>query len=108
MSLMTPNADLFRTLADPTRRAVFERLAAREMTVSELTTGFAVSQPAISQHLSALRGAGLVSERREGRFAYYRAEPEALAPLLEWVDRYRTFWPERIEKLKQVLKGMDQ
>ena len=105
---MNTDADLFRTLADPTRRAVFERLAAREMSVSELTTGFDVSQPAISQHLSALRGAGLVSERREGRFAYYRAEPEALAPLLEWVDRYRTFWPERIEKLKQLLKGMDQ
>ena len=105
---MHTDADLFRTLADPTRRAVFERLAAREMSVSELTVGFDVSQPAISQHLSALRGAGLVSERREGRFAYYRAEPEALAPLLEWVDRYRTFWPERIEKLKQVLKGMDQ
>jgi DNA-binding transcriptional ArsR family regulator len=105
---MTPNVDLFRTLADPTRRAVFERLAAREMTVSELTTGFAVSQPAISQHLAALRGAGLVSERRDGRFAYYRAEPEALTPLLDWVDRYRTFWPERIGKLKKVLKGMDQ
>jgi DNA-binding transcriptional ArsR family regulator len=102
------NPDLFRTLADPTRRAVFERLAAREMTVSELTTGFAVSQPAISQHLAALRSAGLVSERRSGRFAYYRAEPDALAPLLEWVDRYRTFWPEKLDRLKQVLKGMDQ
>jgi DNA-binding transcriptional ArsR family regulator len=100
--------DLFRTLADPTRRAVFEQLAAREMTVSELTAGFAVSQPAISQHLAALRGAGLVSERRAGRFAYYRAEPDALAPLLEWVDRYRTFWPEKLDRLKQVLKGMDQ
>ena len=99
--------DVFRTLADPTRRSVFERLCRREMSVSELKSGFAISQPAISQHLAALRGAGLVSERREGRFAYYRAQPQALEPLVDWVDRYRTFWPERLEKLKGVLKGME-
>ncbi|MDB6107649.1 MAG: transcriptional regulator, ArsR family, partial [Gammaproteobacteria bacterium] len=75
--------------------------------VSELKSGFAISQPAISQHLAALRGAGLVCERREGRFAYYRAEPQALAPLVDWVDRYRLFWPERIEKLKRVLEDME-
>ncbi len=79
--------DVFRTLADPTRRAVFERLCRREMSVSELKLGFAISQPAISQHLAALRGAGLVCERRAGRFAYYRAQPDALAPLVEWVER---------------------
>jgi DNA-binding transcriptional ArsR family regulator len=100
-------ADLFRTLADPTRRAVFERLVRREMSVSELKSGFAISQPAISQHLAALRGAGLVCERREGRFAYYRAEPQALAPLVDWVDRHRLFWPERIAKLKRVLEEME-
>ncbi len=100
--------EVFRALADPTRRAVFERLAAREMSVSELKAGFPISQPAISQHLAALRSAGLVRERREGRHAYYRSEPAGLAPLFEWVDRYRTFWPERVEKLKDVLKGMDQ
>ena len=99
---------VFRALADPTRRAVFERLMGAEMTVSDLTTGFAVSQPAISQHLAALRGVGLVSERRAGRFAYYRAEPAALAPLVDWIDKYRAFWPDRIERLKDVLKGMDQ
>ncbi len=102
------HADLFRTLADPTRRAVFERLAGSEMTVSELKAGFEVSQPAISQHLSALRGAGLVEERRQGRNAYYRARLEGLAPLTDWVERYRAFWPQRIEALKGVLKGMDQ
>ena len=100
-------AELFRTLADPTRRAVFERLCGREMSVSELKSGFSISQPAISQHLAALRGAGLVCERREGRFAYYRADPQRLAPLVDWVDRYRVFWPERLEKLKSVLKGME-
>jgi DNA-binding transcriptional ArsR family regulator len=101
-------ADLFRVLADPTRRALFERLIGQEMSVSELKQGFSVSQPAISQHLAALRAAGLVQERREGRFAFYRADPEALGPLVQWVDTYRTFWPKRVERLKDVLKRMDQ
>ena len=99
---------LFRALADPTRRAVFERLALQEMSVSDLKAGFSVSQPAISQHLAALREAGLVSERREGRFAYYRAEPQALAPLEDWVACQRARWPARIDKLKAVLKDMDE
>ena len=101
-------AEIFRALADPTRRAVYERLAGGEMSVSELRTGMSVSQPAVSQHLAVLRGAGLVSERRAGRNAYYRADPQGLEPLLGWIDRYRAFWPERIERLKAVLKDMDQ
>lgn len=101
-------ADVFRALADPTRKAIFERLAAQEMSVGALKAGFAVSQPAISQHLATLKQAGLVTERREGRHTYYRISPEGLTPLAQWVDRYRAFWPERIDKLKDVLKGMDQ
>jgi DNA-binding transcriptional ArsR family regulator len=99
--------EVFRVLADPTRRAVFERLVSREMSVSQLKAGFPISQPAISQHLAALRSANLVRERREGRHTYYRGDPTGLAPLFAWVDRYRAFWPERIEKLKDVIKGMD-
>jgi DNA-binding transcriptional ArsR family regulator len=98
---------VFRALADPTRRAVFEHLCRREMSVSELKEGFPISQPAISQHLAALKRAGLVSERREGRFALYRAEPRGLSPLAEWVDRYREFWPERIEELKRLLEELE-
>lgn len=101
-------ADIFRILADPTRRTLFERLVSQEMSVSDLKAGLTVSQPAVSQHLAALKSAGLVHERREGRFTYYRADPQALAPLVEWVDRYRAFWPERIERLKDVLKRMDR
>ncbi|MBZ6076039.1 ArsR/SmtB family transcription factor [Microvirga puerhi] len=101
-------AEVFRILSDPTRRAVFERLVGQELSVSELKDSFAVSQPAISQHLAALRNAGLVEERREGRFAYYKANPNGLAPLVNWVDRYRSFWPEKVEKLKDVLKRMDR
>jgi DNA-binding transcriptional ArsR family regulator len=99
-------AEIFRALADPTRRALFEQLHEREMSVSELTAGLSISQPAVSQHLAALRGAGLVTERREGRFAYYRADPQGLKPIVGWVDRYRTYWPNRVAKLKSVLKEM--
>ena len=98
---------VFRALSDPTRRAVFERLCGHEMTVSALKAGFTISQPASSQHLAALRSAGLVHERRQGRFCYYRADPRGLTPLAKWVDRYRVFWPERLEKLKTVLKEID-
>ncbi|HEV2443251.1 MAG TPA: metalloregulator ArsR/SmtB family transcription factor [Steroidobacteraceae bacterium] len=97
-------SQVFHALADPTRRAVFERLSQREMSVAEITAGFAVSQPAISQHLAALRRAGLVRERRDGRRAYYRSEPAGLEPLAVWMERYRQFWPARLQKLKRVLK----
>ena len=100
-------SEIFRALADPTRRAVFEQLSGGEMSVKELKARFAVSQPAISQHLAALKSAGLVCERRDGRFAYYRVAPEGLRPLANWAERYRAFWPERIEKLKDVLKGLE-
>ncbi|WP_127751831.1 MULTISPECIES: metalloregulator ArsR/SmtB family transcription factor [unclassified Devosia] len=102
------DVDIFKVLADPTRRGVLERLAAAEMTATELRQGLAISQPAMSQHLAVLRQAGLISERREGRFVNYRVEPDGLAPLHQWLARYRAFWPDRIESLKDVLKEMDQ
>jgi DNA-binding transcriptional ArsR family regulator len=108
VSAAVSRSDVFRALADPTRRAVLERLAKGEATVSELNAGIDVSQPAISQHLAHLRRAGLVTERRAGRHAYYRARPGGLAPLISWVDRYQAFWSERIERLHGVLKEMDQ
>ncbi len=103
-----PEADIFRALSDPTRRAVYERLTGGEQSVSALTSRFSISQPAVSQHLAALKAAGLVGERREGRNTYYRIEPRGLTPLFDWLDRYRAFWPERIERLKDLLKDMDQ
>src|SRR6202012_4467919 len=87
--------EVFRALADPTRRAVFEKLATSELSVSELTARFSVSQPAISQHLATLREAGLVAERREGRFVYYRAEPDGLSPIMSWMERYAS--PAEVE-----------
>jgi DNA-binding transcriptional ArsR family regulator len=100
--------DIFKALSDPTRRAVLERLASAEMTATELREGFPISQPAMSQHLAVLRGAGLVSERREGRYVNYRVEPEGLAPLHAWIARYKAFWPNRIDSLKDLLREMDQ
>ncbi len=99
---------VMRTLADPTRRAVFERIAgSEEITVSELTRGSGVTQGAISQHLKSLKLAGLVAERPEGRNVYYRAEPEGLAPLADWMDHYARFWRERLADLRTLLEEID-
>jgi DNA-binding transcriptional ArsR family regulator len=99
---------VFRALADPTRRAIFERLTRGETAVKDLTERFHVSQPAISQHLAALRQAGLVKERREGRFAYYRVEPKGLRPLVDWITHYQAFWVGRLDRLQALLKEMDE
>ena len=99
---------IFRALADPTRRGVFEKLAVGAMNASELRRGMTISQPAMSQHLAVLRSAGLVSERRDGRFVNYEVDPEGLARIGEWLGRYRAYWPRRIDDLKRLLKDMDQ
>ncbi|MNY69409.1 Transcriptional repressor SdpR [compost metagenome] len=78
------------------------------MTATDLREGFAITQPAMSQHLAVLRGAGLVTERRAGRYAHYRVDPEGFAPLHGWLARYKAFWPGRIEKLKDVVRELDQ
>jgi DNA-binding transcriptional ArsR family regulator len=99
---------VMRALADPTRRTVFERVASsNEITVAELTRGSGVTQGAISQHLKSLKQAGLVSERPEGRNVYYRARPEGLAPLADWMDHYGLFWRERFANLRTLLKEID-
>jgi DNA-binding transcriptional ArsR family regulator len=102
-------ADLFRTFADPTRRAIFERLSAKgELSVGDLTAGAGVSQPAVSQHLAVLRQAGLVTERRDGRFIRYAAAPEGLKPLFDWMTFYGRFWSQRFDDLEDLLTRMDQ
>jgi DNA-binding transcriptional ArsR family regulator len=99
---------VMRALADPTRRAVFERVVqSDEITVAELTRGSGVTQGAISQHLKSLKQAGLVAERPEGRNVFYRAEPEGLAPLVDWMSHYGVFWRDRFANLKTLLKEID-
>ena len=100
-------ADIFRALADPTRRSVFEKLAFGGMNASELRRGMAISQPAMSQHLGVLRDAGLVREQRNGRFVNYEVDPDGLARIDQWLARYRAYWPRRVEDLKALLKDMD-
>ena len=105
----TQAANLFRTLADPTRRSVFERLSGEgELSVGQLVAGAGVSQPAVSQHLAVLKASGLVTERREGRFIRYAARPEGLQPLVDWMGFYAGFWRERFDALEDLLKRMDQ
>jgi DNA-binding transcriptional ArsR family regulator len=108
---MTPNTDIdavMRTLADPTRRAVFERIVkSEEITVAELTRGSGVTQSAISQHLRSLKQAGLIADRPEGRNVHYRVDPKGLAPLVDWMAIYAVFWRERFANLKTLLKEID-
>lgn len=100
--------NVMRALADPTRRAVFERIVdADEISVVELTKTSNVTQGAISQHLKTLKEAGLVADRPEGRNVYYRVHPAGLRPLLDWMDHYAVFWRERLTDLKTLLKEID-
>ena len=97
--------NVLKTLADPTRRAVFERIIREgEIAATGLVQGSKVSQPAVSKHLRALRDAGLVAERREGRHIHYRVAPKGLSPLIDWLGHYETFWAERFANLERLLK----
>jgi DNA-binding transcriptional ArsR family regulator len=100
---------LFKTLADPTRRAIFEQLCrAGEQTVGSLTAPAGVSQPMVSKHLGALKQAGLVSDRPQGRQTYYRAQASALIPLIDWTTQMTAFWERRFDQLENLLARMDQ
>jgi len=107
---MTGQQDqLFRTLGDPSRRAIFERLCLDgEQTVAAITRGAGISQPAVSKHLALLKQAGLVQDRHEGRQTHYSARPGALAPLVDWTQRMTRFWEGRFDDLEDLLKRMDQ
>jgi len=101
--------DIFKALSDPTRRAIFERLARDgEKTVHALTERAGVSQPAVSKHLTVLKRAKLVRHRREGRETHYSAQPQALAPLVDWMSIYGAFWRDRFDQLEDLLKRMDK
>jgi DNA-binding transcriptional ArsR family regulator len=100
---------LFRTLADPTRRTIFERLCRHgEQTVGALTAQSGVSQPAVSKHLGILKHAGLVRDRHEGRQTHYSAQASALSPLIDWTNQMARFWESRFDDLEDLLKRMDQ
>ena len=98
---------IFKALADPTRRAIFDKLAAGSMNASTLRQGIEISQPAMSQHLSVLRTAGLVREQRQGRFVNYEVDPDGLMHIAQWLAKYRAYWPARIKALSNLLKDME-
>jgi DNA-binding transcriptional ArsR family regulator len=101
--------DLFRVLADPTRRAIFEWIARDgEQTVHSLTARAGVSQPAVSKHLAVLKLARLVRNRREGRETHYSAQPRALLPLIDWMSHYGVFWRDRFDRLETLLNKMEK
>ena len=96
---------LFRTLADPTRRALFERLCREgEKTVGALTAKAGVSQPVVSKHLGVLKQAGLVRDRHEGRQTHYSAQLGALGPLVDWTREMAGFWESRFDDLENLLE----
>lgn len=98
--------DIFRALADPTRRLIFERLASGGMNASALRDGLGVSQPAVSQHLAVLREARLVREERQGRSVRYEVDPDGVALIAGWLGKYRAYWPARMDALRATLKDM--
>jgi DNA-binding transcriptional ArsR family regulator len=99
---------VFKSLADPTRRAIFERLCrSGDQTVWMLTGDSGVSQPAVSKHLRVLKQAGLVRARHRGRQTHYSARPQGLAPMFHWINFYSSFWHERFDRLEDLLKRMD-
>lgn len=106
---MQPNHDLiFKTLADPSRRALFERMCREgEKTVGALTAQAGISQPAVSKHLGVLKQAGLVLSRQDGRNIHYSAQLSALSPLIDWTNQMAAFWEIRFDDLEDLLKRMD-
>jgi DNA-binding transcriptional ArsR family regulator len=107
--MTTAHDMLFRTLADPTRRAIFERLCREgEKTVGALTARAGISQPAVSKHVRVLKEAGLVRDRHEGRQTHYSAQLAALAPLIDWTSQMTGYWQSRFDALEDLLKRMDQ
>jgi DNA-binding transcriptional ArsR family regulator len=100
--------NVFKALADPTRRAIFEGLARDgEQTVHALTRRAGISQPAVSKHLVILKRARLVRHRHQGRETHYSARPQALAPLVDWMTLYGAFWRDRFDRLEELLNRMD-
>jgi DNA-binding transcriptional ArsR family regulator len=104
MGRVAADASVFHAIADPTRRAILDRLRRGEESVNRLAECFAASQSACSQHLAVLRRARLVTQRREGRMHYYRLRPRPLRSVAEWLAAYDQFWQKRLEALGGYLE----
>jgi DNA-binding transcriptional ArsR family regulator len=104
MSRPRADSDVFRAVADPTRRRLLDRLAAGDESMMKLAEAFEMSLPAVSQHLKVLLEAGLVEERREGRLRIYTLVPGPLREVSDWIGHYEQFWQTRLRNLREHLK----
>lgn len=104
MSVQPAASDVFSAISAPARRAILAQLAAGEMPVQKLAESFSMSLPGVSQHLAVLRGAGLVSVRKEGKQRIYRLNAGPLKDVAEWVREYEKFWTDRMAALGEYLK----
>jgi DNA-binding transcriptional ArsR family regulator len=102
------SSDVFHAIADATRRALLDRLSGGEAAATALSEAFHISQPAVSQHLKVLRDAGLVAERRVGRYRLYRLQPEGLREVADWVAHYEQFWKTKLAALGELLERADR
>jgi DNA-binding transcriptional ArsR family regulator len=105
MSRALAHADIFRAIADPTRRAILDRLRAGPTPVNTLAGDFRHSRPAISKHLRVLKDARLVTETKVGRERLYRLQPVPLQQVASWIEGYRAFWLTKLTQLKQYLES---
>ena len=105
MSRARASLDVFHAVADPTRRAILDRLRSGGVAVAELAAGFDMTRPAVSKHLRVLRGARLVREDKEGRRRIYRLNPGPLQDVSQWIESYRSFWPVNLMSLKRHLEA---
>ena len=105
MSRARAHADVFHAVADPTRRAILDRLRSGGAAVTELAAGFDMTRPAVSKHLRVLREAKLVREERAGRQRVYELTPAPLRNVSQWIESYRSFWPANLMSLKRHLEG---
>lgn len=103
-----PLSAAFAALADPTRRAILERLADGEASVGELGEPFAISAPAISRHVKVLEDAGLVTRRVERQRRIIALNPSRLKDASDWVNRYRAFWEGQLDRLEAFLAEQEQ
>ena len=101
-------SNTFAALADPTRRAILARLATGEASVTELAKPFNMSMPAVSKHLKVLERAGLVAHVREAQWRPRRLEPNALKEVADWVEHYRQFWEQRLDRLDDYLRELQK
>ncbi|MDK9698622.1 MAG: metalloregulator ArsR/SmtB family transcription factor [bacterium] len=99
-------SNTFAALADPTRRAILKRLSSGETTVSELAAPFHMTLPAVTKHLKVLQRAGLITQSRHAQWRPCRLEAKPLQDVASWVDEYRAFWEQRLDRLEEYLKSL--